>query len=328
MYNFCEVCCDHLVFVYQNAAEKNIIGELLQLKQEQGIKAIKDIVNKNIIKKCKVECKKEYPVDMPQAKQKPPRDPELGTEKKPAMTCMDIKKWGAKTVKSGVFWIELPSKGPQKVFCDMETDNGGWTLFFNYVHQPGMELNLNENKLPEDLKTNSHMYLENAGFSPRDVKEVRFFCTERFKTNKKYWHFKSSNRDFFNVAFKGDQTGLRPNSLATGYSEIRPPAAIMGKYSLAVDKNQINSFDIVGNSPSGGFTATIFGSTNYESNWTVKGESSVQDIFECGSSHKNAAATSPEDSPSMVFTHHSVWFRGSAPPSDEAKERYLSYIAK
>lgn len=322
------MCCDHLPFIYQNASEKNILGELLQLKQEQGIKSIKDIIDVNQIKKCKSECKKNYPVEMPEAKKKPPRDPELGTEKKPAFTCMDIKTWGAKTARSGIYWIELPSKGPQKVFCDLETDNGGWTLFFNYVHQPGQEVILNENKLPENLKTNSHMYLENAGFSSRDVKEVRFLCTERFKTQKKYWHFKTRNPDFIHVAFKGDQSVLKPLSLASGYDEIRAPEQILGKYEIAVLKNTLGKFDFVGESQTGGFTSTIFGSTTYDAYWTVKGESASQDIFECGSSHRVNGNVSSEDDPSMVFTHHSVWFRGSPPTDDEAEDRYVNNIAK
>lgn len=113
------------------------------------------------------------------------------------------------SAKSGQYWIELASKGPQKVFCDMESDKGGWTLFFNYVHQPGMDLFLNENKLPENLKTNSHMYLRSAGFAPKDVKEVRLLCVERFKSDKKYWHFKTGNNDIINVAMTGDQSSLK-----------------------------------------------------------------------------------------------------------------------
>jgi hypothetical protein len=299
----------------------------MQLNQEQGIKAMKDTVDKSQIKQCKTSCKKTYPVDMPAPLPKPPRDPLLGTEKRPAQSCADIKKWGAKTVVSGNYWVELQNKGPQQVFCDMETDNGGWTLFFNYLHQPGQELFLNENKIPTDLKGNSHMYLQNAGFSSRDVKEIRFLCTERFKGEKKYWHFKSNNHDIISVAMKGDQGLLKPNSLASGYSDLKPSAALAGKYSSAVDKNQIGQFQHVGNSPRGGFTSTTFGSATYNAFWTVKGDGS-EDTFECGSSHKPTQFSASEDSPSMVFTHHSVWFRGNAPEMEYARKRILENATK
>ncbi len=207
----------------------------------------------------------------------------------------------------------------------METDKGGWTLFFNYLHQPGQEITLNENKIPSDLKTNSHMYLENAGFTSRDVKEIRFLCIERFKTSKKYWHFKSLDKDIVRTAMKGDQTSLRSKSLPSGYINLRAPAQIEGKYSLSVDKSQIGKFNIAGKNPRGGFSATTFGSEYLDAYWTVKGDNPSQDMFECGTSHKGMS-TSGEDSPSMVFSHHSVWFKGNPPSDEEARERYMSNI--
>lgn len=264
---------------------------------------------------------------MPTPTPKTPRDPILGTEKRPAMSCADIKKWGPATSKSGIYWVDIPSKGNQKVFCDMETDQGGWTLFFNYVHQPGQELLLNENKLPSDLKTNSHMYLKNTGFSSRDVKEIRFFCIERAKGEKKFWHFKTANSEILQVAFKADQTILQVNSITSSYQELKAPAGVVNKYTNAVDKNQINSFQFVGKNPRGGFTATIFGSASFDAYWTVKGDS-ADESYECGSTHKPTGDNNEDDSPSMVFSHHSIWFRGMPPSDDEARERYLSNMGK
>lgn len=55
------------------------------------------------------------------------------------------------------------------------------------------------------------MYLKNAGFNHRDVKELRFLCTERFKSEKKYWHFKTMNNELIELAMTGDQSLLRVN---------------------------------------------------------------------------------------------------------------------
>lgn len=328
-YSFCEVCCDHLAFVYQNAAEKNLIGELLQLNQEQGIKSIKDVVNRSVIHSCKIECKVRYPVDMPTPLPLPPRDPSLGQEKNPGLSCADIKKWGAASNASDIYWIEVGTKGPQQVFCDMETDKGGWTLFFNYIHQPGQELSLNENKLPSDLKSSSHMYLINAGYDlKRDVKVIRFMCTESFKGVFKFWHFKTENRDIIEVARTGDQTSLKPNSLESGYAELKLPGSISPKYRNAVDRKETEKFKFVAKSTRGGFSSTVFGSSSYSKYWTVKGDNPTQDIFECGTMHRSPGFTSPDNNPAMVKTHHSIWFRGDAPSIDDARDRYTNKVAK
>lgn len=98
LYNFCNVCCDHLPFMLQDAAEKSVLGGLLELNQEQGKKAITDNIDKNVQNNCKESCKKEFPgasKNMPTPKQPVPRDPDLGSQRKPARSCMDIKEWGA-----------------------------------------------------------------------------------------------------------------------------------------------------------------------------------------------------------------------------------------
>ena len=91
----------------------------------------------------------------------------------------------------------------------METDGGGWTLFLNYIHYPGAEMNLNQNKFPNNLKTNSHMYLKDAGYSEKDIKEVRFLCSEKQKRGNKFWHFKSYSDGILQTALTGDQTNMK-----------------------------------------------------------------------------------------------------------------------
>ena len=92
--------------------------------------------------------------------------------------------------------------------------------------------------------------------------------------------------------------------------------------------SKIKDFDISGNSSKGGFTTTPFASSSYQSYWTIKGNNPTYDAFECGSSHKNTDPTNPDESPAMVFTHHSIWFRGQPLPEEEARERYMSNVEK
>ena len=85
----------------------------------------------------------------------------------------------------------------------------------------------------------------------------------------------------------------------------------------------MKSIDVIGKNTGGGFTHTPFGSTQYAAFWTVGGENMSR--FECGSNHEDTGATmAPEDHPSMIFTHHTIWFRGDAPSEEEHRERLLN----
>lgn len=53
---------------------------------------------------------------------------------------MDIKKWGDSRAQTGIFYISAPNTGTVEALCDMDTDGGGWTMFFNYYHIAGAPL--------------------------------------------------------------------------------------------------------------------------------------------------------------------------------------------
>lgn len=53
------------------------------------------------------------------------------------------------------------------------------------------------------------MNLADAGFNSYDVKEIRFYCTEKYLKNKLYWHFKTSSPEFVQSALTGDMTYLK-----------------------------------------------------------------------------------------------------------------------
>jgi len=65
----------------------------------------------------------------------PEKDDELGkSEENPAYSCADIMKYGDQKKEDGKYFIQLGDKNPFEVYCDMNTDEGGWTLFFSYSH--------------------------------------------------------------------------------------------------------------------------------------------------------------------------------------------------
>ena len=238
MNNFCLVCCDHLDLNYKEIADSNLLGEKLMLTSNYG--SIDYIITDTEINSCRQACNKHYPSEKPFILPTPPRDGNLGKYiENPAFSCADIKKWGDENSKSGEYWVDVSTKGKQQVFCDMETDGGGWTLFYNYVHLPGQESILNSSKLPQNLKENSHSYLTNAGFSPEDVQEIRFFCTEKFKDTKIYWHFKTSNKEFLDVALTGNQEAFRFPSLLKSYKELPPPSKLNGIYKKRIFRGSL-----------------------------------------------------------------------------------------
>lgn len=58
-----------------------------------------------------------------------------------------------------------------------------------------------------DLKQDSHSTLEGHYENTlQEVSEVRFLCTEIIGLKRKYWHFKTHNSEFIELAFTGSQS--------------------------------------------------------------------------------------------------------------------------
>ena len=103
---------------------------------------------------------------------------------------------------------------------------------------------------------------------------------------------------------------------------MKRPSFIKAKYRKKIDQTSIKDMNVFGSSHHGGLTHTPFGSTKFNAYWTVGGDK--RDRFECASYHENTGGfVRPEEKESMVYTHHSIFFRGDPATDEEQRERLM-----
>jgi len=145
--SFCNICCSNLEYAILKNVNNCPFASVLNLTSPEGQTIIKDYIAKgNTVAECRNTCSTVYPSNLPKEEITPSRDPTLGkSAENPGHDCQDIKTWGDVEALSGMYFVKFPLKGVVEVFCDMETDGGGWTLFLYYNHEPGQEIFLNGN---------------------------------------------------------------------------------------------------------------------------------------------------------------------------------------
>jgi hypothetical protein len=108
-----------------------------------------------------------------------------------ATTCEAYRNGtGTKTYAGDIGSGLYASSWGVNMWCDMDTDGGGWMLMLNYNHTGGTNPALSATGLPSSLSDNKHSYL--SGLFPAGYfDEVRFYCTTSAHT--RVIHFKTGH---------------------------------------------------------------------------------------------------------------------------------------
>lgn len=200
----CLNCCNYFLWEMKQIVDNSIVSFLFQLNDDQGFNKVRAIQKStNIVDKCRKACETEYPFTMPAPPIEIIRLNVLGVKREfPAYSCADLKAHGREDLMSGTYFVDPKGgKEPMKQFCDMTTDEGGWTPFFVYRHHPfeKMPISQQSDLMPFDQWRDKFQFdMQQSGYHPLEIKELRFFCMSNHKTKlgEEYFvHFKTSNKE-------------------------------------------------------------------------------------------------------------------------------------
>lgn len=108
------------------------------------------VFTRAFIDKCRKSCNQEYLIEEEEPEFIPPNDFLLGKSRSnPAVDCKDVVDNGPGKM-SGTFYVRpQPQYRIMKVYCDNDSEEGGWTLEYSYhkLVDPLTE----DNTIPEDI---------------------------------------------------------------------------------------------------------------------------------------------------------------------------------
>jgi hypothetical protein len=95
---------------------------------------------------------------------------------------------------------------PVTVYCDQETDDGGWMLLYSYRHFSGENRPINRSTIPLDpVSGYSHFHLNQIpGYNASAIDSVRFYCMT--SGHNRAIHFKNAHPIVRSIAYDGKAT--------------------------------------------------------------------------------------------------------------------------
>jgi len=209
----------------------------------------------------------------------------IGDQDCPGSSCSNIKEYRDGAVLSGVYWVDPDAVGddPFKVYCDMETDGGGWTMVLAYHNEIGETNGINPGSdFPLSVYDLTHVdNIQQFGFSSSDITEVRLYCDA--SSHNRVLNYKTTNINVINSIYD--------NSVIVGCNDLKGSVTHLSGHSSNLPEACTGQMNLAG--------SYIFGyrepmrSVSY--NWLLSGSGYV---WGC------------DDISSDQETNHKVFFRG------------------
>ena len=200
---------------------------------------------------------------------------------------------------SGLYKICASENGPSTtVYCDQETDGGGWMLLYSYRHLSGENLPVNDSKVPLDPTNGySHFHMQQLpGYASSVIESVRFYC--RTSAHGRIMHFKNAHPVTAEIAFRGTSI----DNSVTVWSDDVCYVSHLPDHTAELPRATTHAW-----APGDGFRDFpffAFSSRSVHAHWAIASANGAAERYECddyaGDSLPSAQSTN---------TTHNVWVK-------------------